>query len=128
MKRLATLTVALLGVLLLASSAPAASSKEAGYRYYVACGLSQNAKPAHSCQKGRDKGAFFRSNSGDVLYTVCVKFPSKRLLCAPGQEAKEGTLYVNEITSNIPGDHKVTWFVKGKQVGEFEFVVLGRGN
>ena len=28
-----------------------------------------------------------------------------------------GTLYVNEITSNIPGKHKITWFVAGKRVG-----------
>ena len=84
----------------------------------MACGLSENAKPAHLCQKKRDKGAFFRSTKSDVFYTVCVKFPTKRQLCAPKQEAKAGTLYVNKITSNIPGKHKVTWFVEGKKVGD----------
>ncbi|MEX2108076.1 MAG: hypothetical protein WD827_04225 [Solirubrobacterales bacterium] len=102
---------------------PASAKKAPAYDHYVACGLSQKAKAAHSCQKGRKKGAFFRSNEADVLYTVCVKFPTKKNLCAPKQEATEGTLYVNKITSNIPGEHKVTWFVKGKRVGAFEFVV-----
>jgi hypothetical protein len=61
------------------------------------------------------------------VYTVCVKFPTKRQLCASKQEAKKGTLYVNEITSNIAGRHRVTWFVKGQKVGAFEFVVLDQG-
>jgi hypothetical protein len=112
-----------LGLALLASAAPAAAKKSAGYKHYVACGLSQKAKPAHVCQPERDKGAFFRSNKGDVFYTVCVKFPTKKNLCAPKQEAVKGTLYVNKITSNIPGEHKVSWFVKGKRVGVFNFVV-----
>ncbi|HEU4736546.1 MAG TPA: hypothetical protein VFS48_05930 [Solirubrobacterales bacterium] len=122
MKRVKTLTTVLAAVALLASVAPV-SAQSAAYRHYVACGLSQNAKPAHLCQKGRDKGAFFRSTKADVFYTVCVKFPTKRQLCAPKQEAKQGTLYVNKITSNIPGEHKVTWFVQGKRVGLFAFTV-----
>lgn len=109
---------------LFASAAPA-SAKAAAYRHYVACGLSQNAKPAHVCRKGRKKGAFFRSNRADVFYTVCVRFPTGKNLCAPEQQAVRDTLYVNRITSNIPGEHRVTWFVKGKRVGVFTFVVLG---
>jgi hypothetical protein len=109
---------------LFASAAPA-SAEAAAFRHYVACGLSQKAKPSHVCQKGRKKGAFFRSNRGDVFYTVCVRFPTKKNLCAPEQEAVRGTLYVNKITSNIPGQHRVTWFVKGKRVGAFDFLVPG---
>lgn len=112
-----------LAVALLGSAAPA-TADAAAFRHYVACGLSQNAKPAHVCQKKRKKGAFFRSNRADVFYTVCVRFPTGRNLCAPKQEAVRGTLYVNRITSNIPGEHKVTWFVQGKRVGLFQFVVL----
>jgi len=123
MKRLTTLVVALLGVVLLAGSASPAAVKNVAYRHYVACGLSQKAKPAHFCPKGRKKGAFFRSKKADVFYAVCVKFPTKKHLCAPKQEAVEGTLYVNKITSNIPGKHRVTWFVKGKRVGVFNFFV-----
>jgi hypothetical protein len=118
-KRLATVG---LTVALLASAAPA-SAEAAAYRHYVACGLSQNAKPSHVCSKKRKKGAFFRSNLADVFYTVCVRFPGGKNLCAPEQEAVRGTLYVNKITSNIPGEHKVTWFVKGKRVGLFKFLV-----
>ena len=109
-------------MVLLVGVAPA-SADAAAFRHYVACGTSQNAKPAHLCQKPRDKGAFFRSNRADVFYTVCVQCPTKRRLGAPKQEATRGTLYVNKITSNIPGVHKVTWFVKGKRVGVFVFRV-----
>lgn len=127
MKRVTTSIVALLGLAIMVGGATPASADAAkaakAYRYYVACGTSQNAKPSHLCQRPRDKGAFFRSNKADVHYTVCVKFPTKRRLCAPKQEATTGTLYVNKITSNIPGKHKVTWFVKGKRVGIFTFRV-----
>jgi hypothetical protein len=127
MKGLKTLTAIGLGLALLAGAAPA-SAKGAAFRHYVACGLSQKAKPAHVCQKSRKKGAFFRSNRADVFYTVCVKFPTKKNLCAPKQEAKKGTLYVNKITTNIPGRHKVTWFVGGKRVGVFYFLVPERSH
>ena len=50
---------------------------------------------------------------------VCVKFPTGKNLCAQKQEAIKGTLYVNKITSNIPGKHRVTWFVNGKRVGSY---------
>src|SRR6476646_7471265 len=108
MKGLKRLAAIALGVALLAA-APA-SAQGAAYKHYVACGLSKNAKPAHVCQKGRSKGAFFESTHADVFYTVCVKFPNTKSLCKPKQEAVLGTLYVNKITSNIPGKHKVTWF------------------
>lgn len=123
MKGLKTLTAVGLAVALLVSAAPVSAKKSAAYRHYVACGLSQEAKPAHTCQGKRDKGAFFRSNKRDVFYTVCVKFPTKKNLCAPKQEAIKGTLYVNKITSNIPGEHRVSWFVEGKRVGVFNFFV-----
>jgi hypothetical protein len=124
MKGIRTLTAIGLGIALLASASPA-SAKSAAFKHYVACGLSQKAKPAHVCQKQRDKGAFFRSNKADVFYSVCVKFPGKKNLCRPKQEAKKGQLYVNKITSTIPGKHQVTWFVGGKRVGSFTFTVPG---
>ena len=37
-----------------------------------------------------------------MKYTVCVKFPNSKNLCAPPEEAQQGTLYVNKITSNDP--------------------------
>lgn len=125
MKGLKTLAAVWLGMALLASAGPAAA-QGAAYRHYVACGLSKKAKPSHRCPKSRKKGAFFRSNRSDVFYTVCVKFPTKKNLCAPKQRAKKGTLYVNKVTSNILGKHRVTWFVKGKRVGRFFFVVRQR--
>ena len=124
MKAPITLTAVLVALALLVSAAPA-SAKTAAYKHYVACGLSQNAKPAHRCQKKRDKGAFFRSNFADVYYKVCVKFPTGAGKCKGGQKAVKGTLYVNEITSNIPGKHRVTWWVGGKRVGVFLFNIPG---
>lgn len=125
MRGLKTLLAVGLGIALLTSAAPA-TAQGAAYKHYVACGLSQKAKPSHLCQKPRKKGAFFRSNNADVFYTVCVKFPTKKNLCAPKQEAVRGTLYVNKITTNIPGKHRVSWFVEGKRVGVFDFFVPSR--
>jgi len=113
-------TVVLTG--LLASAAPA-SADAAAYKHYVGCGISRNAEPSHKCPAGSKKGAFFKSNNADVLYTVCVRFPTGKNLCANAQEAEQGVPYVNKITSTIPGVHTVTWFVKGKKVGTFRFRV-----
>jgi hypothetical protein len=130
MKGLKTLVATALGLALLVAASSAMGKgaapvprKSAVYTHYVACGLSQNAKPSHICQKARKKGAFFRSNKADVFYSVCVKFPSTKNLCRPKQEAKKGQLYVNKITSTIPGKHRVTWFVEGQRVGAFVFRV-----
>jgi ABC-type sugar transport system substrate-binding protein len=123
MKGLKRLAAVALGAGLLVAAAPV-SAQAAAYDHYVACGLSKNAKPAHVCQKARKKGAFFQSNEANVFYTVCVKFPNTKSLCKQRQEAVQGTLYVNKITSNIPGKHRVTWFVNGQRVGAFTFVVL----
>jgi len=117
MKGLKTLAAVLVGVALPASAAPA-SAEAAAYSHYVACGLSQNAKSSHSCPKASKKGAFFKSLDADVDYTVCVRFPTGKSLCAKAQKALQGKLYVNKITSNIPGKHRVTWFVAGKRVGQ----------
>ena len=124
MKGLKTLTAVLLGTALLAGAAPA-SAGAAAYKHYVACGVSQNATPARKCPKQSKKGAFFKSFKDDVNYSVCVKFPTGKNICAKAQPATQGTLYVNKITSNIPGKHRVTWFVKGKRVGSYAFNITG---
>lgn len=122
MKGMKALAAILASVGLLISAVPA-SADAAAYKKYVGCGISKNAKPKHVCPKRTKKGAFFRSFKGDVTYTVCVRFPSRKTLCAKGQEAKKNILYVNKITSTEPGRHKVTWWVKGKKVGTFYFRV-----
>jgi hypothetical protein len=128
MKGLKTLAVMVLAAGLLVTAVPATASA-AAYKHYVSCGLSRNAEPAHACPKKAKKGAFFESSKKAVYYTVCVKFPSGKTLCAnhqPQKEApEEGTLYVNKITSAIPGRHVVTWFVEGKKVGSWAFRVTG---
>lgn len=124
MKGLKTLAALVLACGLLATAVPATAGA-AAYKHYVGCGVSRNAKPAHVCPKKAKKGAFFKSFNGTVVYSVCVKFPSGKNLCAQSQEAEEGTLYVNKITSTIPGRHVVSWFVKGKKVGSWAFRVTG---
>ena len=124
MKGLKTLTATVSAAAVLASLAPASASA-AAYSHYVACGVSQNAKPSHVCQKGRKKGAFFESNNGTVFYKVCVHFPEGKHICAPREEATEGILYVNKITTNIVGKHQVSWYVEGKKVGTYVFRVPG---
>ncbi len=124
MKGLKTLAALMLVSGLLATAVPATAGA-AAYKHYVGCGLSRKAKPAHACPQKAKKGAFFKSLNGTVTYTVCVKFPSGKNLCAQAQEAEQGTLYVNKITSTIPGKHVVSWFVKGKKVGSWAFRVEG---
>jgi hypothetical protein len=125
MKGLKTLTAVLLATALLVSAAFAATAGAVAYKHYVACGVSQNAKAKHTCPKKAKKGAFFKSLKADVNYSVCVKFPTGKNICAKAQPATQGTLYVNKITSNIPGKHRVSWFVEGKRVGSFVFRVTG---
>jgi hypothetical protein len=124
MKGLKTLTALVLVTGLLVAIGPATASA-AAFEHYVGCGVSKNAKPSHSCPKKAKKGAFFKSLNGTVSYTVCVKFPSGKNLCAQAQEAKEETLYVNKITSTIVGRHVVSWYVKGQKVGSWAFRVTG---
>jgi len=85
------------------------------YRGYVACSLSQYGRPAHECAHRAHVGAFFRS-SVTTTYTVCVKLPTGRRLCARGQEAEAGVTYVNKITTSITGWHKVLWYVGGRRI------------
>jgi hypothetical protein len=80
-----------------------------------------DATPSHRCPKPGKKGAFLKSIDADVTYKVCVKFPSGRKLCAPHQEAPQGELRVNSITSHMVGEHVVTWYVAGARVGTFTF-------
>jgi len=122
MKGLKALSAVLVIAGLLATAAPA-TADAAAYKHYVGCGISRNADPSHLCPKQSKKGAFFKSLKRDVNYSVCVKFPSGKNLCAQKQEATQGTLYVNKVTSTIPGRHEVSWFVEGKKVGSFVFRV-----
>jgi hypothetical protein len=85
------------------------------FRAYVACGLSQRSRPAHECAHRSKLGAFFRSTVA-TTYTVCIRFPTNRRLCARGQQAEAGVTYVNKLTSSIVGWHKVTWYAQGQRL------------
>jgi hypothetical protein len=117
------LMATVLGVAVLLAVAAPATAGAAAYRHYVGCGVTQHASPAHACSRSSKKGAFFESLNANVVYAVCVRFPTGKNLCKRGQEATEGTLYVNPITSNNLGKHMVTWFVSNKRVGSYSFTV-----
>ena len=95
-----------------------------GYSTYVGCDTSARAAPSHQCFVGDRPGAFFESSVGDVQYEVCVQYPTGRELCAPQQGATVSTLYVNSITTTIPGIHVVTWRVAGTEVGQWSFRLI----
>jgi hypothetical protein len=124
MKGQKTLLTVLLAIVLIVCTAPASAGAVA-YKHYVACGTAETAKPSHECPKRGKKGAFFKSLKKDVSYSICVKFPTGKSICAKAQKAEAHILYVNKITSNIPGRHRVTWFVDGKRVGSFYFKIAG---
>lgn len=124
MKAIKALAATFLAAGLLTSAAPATAGA-AAFEHYVACGLSAKARPSHSCPKKGKMAAFFKSANADVLYTVCVKFPSGKSLCARSQEAEQGVLQVNEFFSKELGKLRVTWFVQGKSVGSFLIQVTG---
>ena len=105
----------------LMTGARPARAKPPAYQHFVACGLGRHAKPSRVCRRRRPQGAFFRARQATVHYTVCVRFPGGRTLCAKHQEAERGVLYVNAITTSQLGPHRVTWFVEGRRVGRFFF-------
>jgi hypothetical protein len=85
------------------------------YNAYVGCNRSSSARPAYRCRRGNRVGAFFES-SQPTTYTVCVRFPNFRRLCATEQSAEPGTLYVNALTTRQLGPHEVVWTVNGRRI------------
>jgi hypothetical protein len=98
---------------------PAPGSEPAPhYTAYVACGLSEYARPAHECAHRSKVGAFLRSTQ-EVTYSVCTVFPTGRRICAEEQTAAAGVLYVNKITTSIVGWHKVVWYLPGRRIKRY---------
>ncbi len=112
----------LLAFLLLAAGwllAAPASSLGANLAY-VGCSSNADAAPSHVCQLGDRPGAFFESDT-EVEYEVCVRFPDGLEICSELEPADPDVLFVNEITSDLPGTHLVTWFVAGLEVASWDF-------
>jgi hypothetical protein len=104
--------------------APPATGAGNGYKLYIACGTSPDAKPANECRLSQTKAAFFRSSRHDATYRVCVRFPDRgRRLCAGAQEAEQGRLRHVTISTTVLGRHVVTWYVAGEQIGRRAFRV-----
>lgn len=120
---IALMLAALLGATPSAIARPTPTAKANTYRTYTACSAKPDATPAHRCPKQGKKGAFFKSVDADVTYKVCVKFPSGKKLCASHQDAPQGKLQINSITSHKVGRHTVTWFVAGHKVGTRHFTI-----
>jgi hypothetical protein len=127
--RRATLALLLVASLALGALAPAAGAAEGkpakgkapAFQHFVACDTGHAPRATHHCPLHGPEGAYFRARRGDVHYTVCLRFPGGRTLCAKHQEAERGTLYVNAVRSTQVGLHRVTWFVEGKRVGRYFF-------
>jgi hypothetical protein len=116
MKRLAlALLSSTVGLMLMPASSPGANVVT-----YVGCSSTAEAPPSHVCRLGDEPGAFFESET-EVEYEVCVTFPNAETLCAEEEIAEAETLYVNTITSNLPGEHLVTWYIEGLQVASWSF-------
>jgi hypothetical protein len=111
----------LLGALLAAigSLAIPMSASAAEIETFVACNESAPI-PSHVCKIGDSPGAFIESDE-DVEYDVCVEFPDGEALCLERQVADAEVLFVNSITTNLPGNHRVLWFVEGVEVGSWTF-------
>jgi Excalibur calcium-binding domain len=100
---------------LIGSPTPAPPPPAATFRTYLACSVSVRAASASSCARRQKKGAFFRASQA-VRYSVCVRYPTGREICARNQQAEAGVTYVNKITSGTPGSHRVRWRVDGRIV------------
>ncbi|MET0304915.1 MAG: hypothetical protein ABW196_01650 [Solirubrobacterales bacterium] len=97
------------------------SAAAAEYDTFVGCDdLSENPVPAHVCQIGDFPGAYFESDE-DTEYEICVAFPTEEVLCLEEQLAEGGILFVNSITSELEGNHVVSWFVEGVEIGSWSF-------
>jgi hypothetical protein len=117
MKRL-LLGVALLATTLLLTPSPASAAE---YETFVGCDdLAANPIPAHDCQLGDFPGAYFETDE-ETEYEVCVEFPGGAFICAEEQPAEADILYVNSIFTDEQGEHFVSWFVAGVEVGSWIF-------
>lgn len=121
MKRL-LITFLLLTTAFVATAATLASAAP-GYTTYVGCSATASAAPSHVCRLGDEPGAFFESPEAEVEYEVCVAFPNAETLCSEEELAEEGILYVNQITSDLPGTHLATWYVEGVEVASWSFQI-----
>jgi hypothetical protein len=111
----------LLGALFVAAASLAIplSASAAQIETFVSCSDAAPI-PSHVCKVGDSPGAFFESDE-DVEYDVCAEFPDGEELCLEDQEAEGGVLFVNSLTTNLPGNHLVTWFVEDVEVGSWDF-------
>lgn len=93
----------------------------ADYETFVGCDdLAENPIPSHVCELGDFPGAYFESDA-EVEVEVCVDFPTAPILCTDPELAEAGILYVFSITSELEGEHLVTWYVEGEEVGSWIF-------
>jgi hypothetical protein len=101
------------------------SAVAAEYETFVGCDYHATSPvPSEKCQIGDTPGAFIESEK-EVEYEVCVEFPNLEVLCSSPLAAEAKTLYVNSITTDIPGKHYVAWYLAGTEteIGFWEFTM-----
>lgn len=91
---------------------------------YGACGRDSTATPSHRCHEGEKIGAFFQSNAGNVVYSICVQFSNGKQACASNQAAPQGELFVNNITDGIEGTAQIFWYVNAVAIGHWTLELL----
>lgn len=111
----------LLGLVVAFSLLAPSSAGAADYTTFVGCDdLADNPVPSHVCLTKDFPAAYFEADV-DTEYEICVEFPGGKVLCAEEQFAEAEVLYLNSITSELPGNHVVTWYVEGFEVGSWTF-------
>ena len=130
MKGMKALVAVMVASSLLAAAVPASAGATA-YKHYVGCGVARKAPSSRMSVPGsRRRAPSSKASRRPTSLHGLRPLPERQNLCAhtaaedeEEPQAGKGQLYVNKITSTIPGKHRVTWFVKGKKVGTFVFRV-----
>jgi hypothetical protein len=111
----------LLGLVVAFSLLAPSPAGAAEYATFVGCDdLAETPTPSNVCMVDDFPAAYFEADV-DTEYEICVEFPSGKTLCLEEQFAEAEVLYLNSITSEVPGNHVVTWYVEGVEIGSWTF-------
>jgi hypothetical protein len=117
---LALAAVLLVALFLLGSGV---AKGEGSFTAYAACSRTGESAPAAECTVGDEVGLFFRSDSGDAVYELCVVAPGGTETCIADQQAEQGTLYLNNLTAGVSGLYTATWSVGGEAVATWKLTL-----
>ena len=96
-------------------------SGDPNYTVYGGCGTEISTPPAHLCHKRDPIGAFFRSNTKNAGYDVCLDMRHSGG-CMYAQFGSAGVLSVNDF-GRIYGPALFRWKVGGVEIGSWQLDV-----